>query len=189
VIPVTCPCASNHRWNPPTKLKLLSEEKVKETVMMLLYRLVRLIETHSQALSAALLTRVEECEHTRDYANVAPEDLQERVYEIYRHLGDWLIGKTEFDIEQRYLEIGERRAEQHVPFSQVAMVIVLTKENLWEFLKRESVPDRPAEVFGELGIVQMLEQFFDHAIFYAALGYERAVAAGLAEPVSQSRTA
>jgi hypothetical protein len=144
--------------------------------MMLLYRLVRLIETHSQALAAALLTRVQESEQTRDFSKVPPEELKERVYEIYRHLGDWLLGKTEFDIEKRYLEIGARRAEQHVPLSQVAMVIVLTKENLWEFLRKESPMDRPVDVFGELELLQLLEQFFDHAIFYAALGYERAIA-------------
>ena len=144
--------------------------------MMLLYRLVRLIETHSQALAASLLLRVKECDHVGDYRNVPPEELKERVYEIYRHLGDWLLGKTEFDIERRYLEIGRRRAEQQVPLSQVAMVIILTKENLWEFLKKESAISRPVDVFGELEMLQLLEQFFDHAIFYAALGYERAVA-------------
>jgi len=147
--------------------------------MMLLYRLVRLIETHSQALAASLLLRVQESDYTQGYLNVPPEELKERVYEIYRHLGDWLLGKTEFDIEQRYREIGSRRAQQHVPFSQVAMVIVLTKENLWEFLKKESVIDRPVEVFGELEMLQLLEQFFDHAIFWAAVGYEREIAAAL----------
>lgn len=157
--------------------------------MMLLYRLVRLIESHSQALAASLLVRVQQSEPTRDYDKVPAEELKERVYEIYRHLGEWLIGKTEFDIEKRYLEIGERRAQQHVPFSQVAMVIVLTKENLWEFLKKESVIDRPVEVFGELEMLQMLEQFFDHAICYAAVGYERAVAAGLQEEMASGRTA
>ena len=157
--------------------------------MMLLYRLVRLIESHSQGLATNLLEKVQNSEQTRDYRNVPPEELKERVYEIYRHLGDWLIGKTEFDIENRYLEIGERRAQQHVPLSQVAMVIILTKENLWEFLKKESVIDRPVEVFGELEMLQMLEQFFDHAIFYAAVGYERAAASGLTEPVGSVRTA
>jgi len=157
--------------------------------MMLLYRLVRLIETHSQALAAALLTKVQESEHTRDYRKVPPDELKERVYEIYRHLGDWLMGKTEFDIEKRYREIGARRALQQVPFSQVVMVIVMTKENLWEYLKKESVMDRPMEVFGELEMLQMLEQFFDHAIFYAALGYEEATAAGLAEPAAASKSA
>lgn len=144
--------------------------------MMLLYRLVRLIETHSQALATALLTRVQESDQTHDFRNVPPEELKERVYEIYRHLGDWLLGKTEFDIEKRYLEIGARRAAQHVPFSQVAKCIALTKENLWEFLKKETPMDRPVEVFGEMELLQLLEQFFDHAIYYAALGYERAMA-------------
>ena len=156
--------------------------------MMLLYRLVRLIETHSQALAAALLARVQESDHTHDYCKVPPEELKDRVYEIYRHLGDWLLGKTEFDIEQRYLEIGARRAQQQVPFSQVAMTIALTKENLWEFLKKESPMDRPVDVFGELELLQLLERFFDHAIYYAALGYEREIAAHAAEATPATTT-
>ena len=112
-------------------------------------------------------------ELTQGYRNVPPEELKQRVYEIYRHLGDWLLGKSEFDIEARYREIGVRRAQQGVPLSQVTMTIILTKENLWEFLKKESVLDRPVEVFGELELLQLLEQFFDHAIYYAAVGYER----------------
>ena len=95
-------------------------------------------------------------------------------YEIYRHLGDWLLGKSEFDIKERYLEIGERRAEQHVPLSQVVWVIVLTKENLWDYLKQEAGMERPTEVFGELEMLQLLDQFFDRAIFYASMGYEQA---------------
>lgn len=142
--------------------------------MMLAYRLVRLIETHSEGLAASLLTKVQTSEFTRDYSKVPPEDLQVRVFEIYRHLGDWLLGKSEFDIKDRYLEIGARRAEQHVPLSQLVWVIVLTKENLWEYLKHEAGMERPAEVFGELEMLQLLDQFFDRAIFYASMGYERA---------------
>jgi len=155
--------------------------------MMLLYRLVRLIETHSQALAASLLLRVQESDHTREYRNVPPEELQGRVYEIYRHLGEWLMGKTEFDIEKRYREIGAQRAQQGVPFSQVAMAIMLTQENLWDFLRKESTIDRPVEVFGELEMLQLLERFFDHAIFYAALGYEQAVAADVPETASAGK--
>ena len=156
---------------------------------MLLYRLVRLIETHSQPLAASLLLRVQESEHTREYRSVPAEELKQRVYEIYRHLGEWLIGKTEFDIEKRYREIGALRAQQGVPFSQLAMAIMLTKDNLWDFLKNESALDRPVEVFGELELLQLLERFFDHAIFYAALGYEQAIAADLRETSVAGRNA
>ena len=62
---------------------------------MLAYRLVRLIETHSDALASGLQRKVEESEFTRDFRNVPAEELRQRVYEIYRHLGEWLLGKTE----------------------------------------------------------------------------------------------
>jgi hypothetical protein len=144
--------------------------------MMLAYKLVRLIENNSEALSASLLAKVQTSELTRSYRNVPPEDLKERVYEIYRHLGEWLLGKGSFDIEQRYEEIGTRRVHQGVPISELIWVIVLTKENLWEFLQKESLPERPVEAFGELEMLQLLDQFFDRAIYYASIGYERALA-------------
>jgi hypothetical protein len=144
--------------------------------MMMLYRLVRLIETHSQSLAECLLDRVQNSELTQTYQNVPGAELQERVYEIYRHLGEWLIGKDESYLEQRYLQIGARRAIQRVPLSEVIWVIVLTKENLWEFIQKEAVLERPVEVFGELEMLQFLEQFFDRAIYYASVGYEMAVA-------------
>jgi len=146
--------------------------------MMLAYRLVRLIETHSDALASGLLRKVQESEFTRDFRNVPAEELRQRVYEIYRHLGEWLLGKTEFDIEARYREIGARRASQKVPLSQLVWVIVLTKEELWQYLKHEAGLERPVEVFGELEMLQLLDQFFDRATYYASLGYEHAVAAG-----------
>lgn len=143
--------------------------------MMFAYRLVRLIETHSDRLAVSLRKKVQESPCTRDYCNVPAEDLQQRVYEIYRHLGDWLLSKSESDIKDRYLEIGALRAAQHVSLSQLVWVIVLTKENLWEYLKLEAEMVRPAEVYGELEMLQLLDQFFDRAIFYASIGYENAV--------------
>jgi hypothetical protein len=141
--------------------------------MMLAYRLVRLIETHSDALAASLLEKVRKCPLLPDYRNVPPQELKQRVFEIYRHLGEWLLSKSEKDIEVRYVEIGARRAAQDVPFSELAWTIVLTKENLWEYLKKESGMERPTEVFGELEMLQLLDQFFDRAIYYGAIGHEQ----------------
>lgn len=153
--------------------------------MMLAYRLVRLIETHSDELAAGLLAKVHNSELTRSYQHVASGELRQRVYDIYRHLGDWLLGKGRFDIEQRYEEIGTRRVHQGVPISELVWVIVLTKENLWEFLKKENLAESAVDVFGELEMLQLLDQFFDRAIYYAAIGYERALAAHeIPHPVS-----
>ena len=142
--------------------------------MMTLYRLVRLIETHSNELASALLNRVRSSEATADYYLVPDEDLRERVFEIYRHLGEWLLTRDECDLEQRYEKIGARRAKQTVPLSQVTWAIVLTKDNLWQFLKMHSEMERPVEAFGELEMLELLDLFFDRAIYFAAVGYEKA---------------
>ena len=144
--------------------------------MMFSYRLVRLIESHADALAGGLEERVQLSSQVTHFQNVPAHELRERVYEIYRHLGEWLLGKNELDIEHRYREIGARRAHQRVPLSEVIQAVVLTKENLWDFLKSEAVMDRAVEIMGELELLQMLEMFFDRAIYYAALGYEDEVA-------------
>jgi hypothetical protein len=144
--------------------------------MMFSYRLVRLIESHADALADGLEARVGAGSQVTHFHDIPAQELRQRDYEIYRHLGEWLLGKNELDIEQRYREIGTRRAQQKVPLSEVIQAIVLTKENLWEFLKSEALVDRTVEMLGELELLQMLEMFFDRAIYYAAVGHEGEVA-------------
>ena len=153
--------------------------------MILAYKLVRLIENNSEALAATLVQKVQSSELARSYRNVPPEDLKEKVGGIYGHLGEWLLGKgSTFDLERRYEDIGAKRVQQGVPICELIWVIILTKENLWEFLKKESSPERPAEAFSELEMWQLLDQFFDRAIYYASVGYERALAAQGARPTA-----
>jgi hypothetical protein len=144
--------------------------------MMLSYRLVRLIESHAGALAEGLEQKVKASVQVTHFRDISAQEMRERVYEIYRHLGEWLLGKNELDIEQRYREIGARRAQQNVPLSEVVQAIVLVKENLWEFLKSEAVAESAVEILGELELLQMLEMCFDRAIYYAVVGYEQEIA-------------
>lgn len=138
------------------------------------WRLVRLIETHSDQLARGLLERIENSERCREFVQkVPPEELRQRVYEIYHNLGQWLLKKTERDVEQRYMAIGERRASQGVSLSQVIFAIVATKEHLWEYVTKEALADRPVELFQELELFQLVEQFFDRAVYFASVGFER----------------
>jgi hypothetical protein len=146
-------------------------------VMIITYRFVRLIEDHSDALACGILRKVQLSPHCTGFDKVPPEELKLRVYEIYRHLGEWLLHKNEDDIEQRYMEIGGRRARQGVPLSQVLWAIALTKHNLWEFILDEAFPDRPVETLGRQELLQLLDQFFDRAMHAAAVGHEQAVEA------------
>ncbi len=141
---------------------------------MFAYRLVKLIETHSDGLARSLHHRYQTDKKCSAYVNVPEAELTARVYEVYRHLGEWLLGKTEADVERRYLEIGARRAEQGVPASQVVWMICLVRENLWDYLQKHAQLEKPAEIFGEIELLELLDQFFNRAVYYAMLGHERA---------------
>jgi hypothetical protein len=153
--------------------------------MLLAYHLVRLIERHADELASSLSQQVQRSPRTAEFSRRVPQqDLKLRVYEIYRDLGDWLLKRTEGEIERRYREIGMRRAGQRVPFSQLAYAIILTKENLWSFLLKTAGVDRTIEVYGELELLQQLDYFFDRAITYASAGHECAEKTCLASAAS-----
>ncbi len=141
---------------------------------MLGARLVRLIERHSEKLAEGLMRKLRNSDRTTGFRAVPQEELREAAHEIYRNLGDWLLTKTESDIEVRYTQIGSRRAEQGVPLQQFLWAMLLSKEHLWGFLQREGLAEGPVEIFGELELLQLLDQFFDRALYYAVVGYEHA---------------
>lgn len=141
--------------------------------MLLAYRLVKLIETHSDGLARTLQQKIESCDRCPAYKHLPEGELTRVVGEMYHGMGQWLMGKSEADIERRYTRIGQRRAQQGIPLSQVIWTIALVKENLWEYVQINNL-GTPVELFGELEILQLLDQFFDRAMYYAAFGYEHA---------------
>lgn len=139
---------------------------------MIALRLVRLIEDHSEELSNGLLAKFENSPRTADLRKVPREELRNRTYEIFEHLSEWLLTKTGSDIEQRYFEVGQRRAEQGVSISDYCWAITMTKEHVWEFLQRQGFLRGPVEIYGELELLRLLDQFFDRALCFATEGYE-----------------
>jgi hypothetical protein len=132
-----------------------------------------MIETHSQMLTETLEAKLLRSERCADYSRVTPEEMKTLVAGIYGHLGEWLITKTEQDIERRYTTIGARRAEQSVPVSQLVWCIVLVKENLWDYLRNNEDLENTSQIFGELELTQMVDEFFDRALYYAVRGHEQ----------------
>ena len=156
---------------------------------MIALKLVRLIESHSDDLAKRLMARFDRrLTEADDLCRVPRPELEQRAYEVYKHLTDWLLYKTETDIEMTYTELGMRRAAQRVPFGHFFWAIVTTREVLWEFLQDEGVADNPVDLLGGFELLRMLERFFDKALYYATLGYQRGKAE-IAEPVAEPATA
>jgi len=136
--------------------------------------MIQLIEAHAERLSEKLMHKLECSTICPElWQRVPHEELKLRTHEIYRNLSDWLLSKTESEIEERYMALGVRRAIQGVPFSELLIAIVATKECLWEYLEREHFLDEPVELLGDLNLLHALARFFDRIAHSAALGYER----------------
>ena len=140
---------------------------------MLAVKLVQLIENRSEQLSRELSEKVWNSPRCSDLHKVPSNELEARTHEIYRNLSDWVLHKTEAELEQRYTELGARRAEQGVAYSHFHWAITATKEHLRAFVQREGLSDSAMELHGELELMHMLGKFFDRALYYAAVGYER----------------
>jgi hypothetical protein len=140
---------------------------------MIALRLVRLIERHSDELTSELLQKLKSSPRTSDLRKVPIEELRQRIQEIFLHLSEWLLTKTGHDIEQRYFEIGTRRASQGVALSDYCWAMIMTKEHLWDFLQRQGFMRGPLEIYGEMELLRLLDQFFDRGLCYATEGFER----------------
>jgi hypothetical protein len=136
-------------------------------------RFVRLIEAHSDRLAQGLIRKFQTSSQTKDMSRVPADELRIRTREILQQLSEWLLTKSDDEIRKRYTQLGERRAAQGVSLSSYSWAIVLTKEHIWDFLQRQAFTHSPVEIYGELELVRLLDQFFDHALCYAAQGYER----------------
>jgi hypothetical protein len=136
--------------------------------------LLRLIESHSEALAMGLLHRLRSCGRCIDLLEKVPEEeLRQRVFEIYHNLGRWLETASDTEIEHHYIRIGERRAAQGVPLSQMILAFLATKEQLWDYVDKEAVFDRAFELYQIVGLFHHVGRFFDRIVYFASLGYER----------------
>ena len=141
---------------------------------MLAMRLVRLIEAHSEALSRGLTEQIRKSERTTDFRKIPSEALRLAAAEVYRNLGEWLLQKTEQDIAERFRAVAQRRAAEGISLHQFVWALMLSREHLWYFLRHESFADNVVALHGEMELQQLLNQFFDRAVYYAVVGYEEA---------------
>ena len=140
---------------------------------MLAVQLVQLIESPVEQLSRELSEKAWNASQCSDLRKVPASELEARTREIYRNLCDWLLDKTETQVERRYTELGARRAQQGVSYSHVYWAITATKQHVHSFIQREGLSDNAMELRTELELLHLVGQFFDHALYYTAVGYER----------------
>ncbi|ABF40854.1 hypothetical protein Acid345_1853 [Candidatus Koribacter versatilis Ellin345] len=141
---------------------------------MVTLKLVRLIESHCDDLAADLAERLHRSSRTAGFLVIPRAELVYATRDLYRNLGDWMLSKTEAEIENRFVGVGKQRYGQKVPIDDVVWGIIMSKETLFGYLRHESFADHALDLFNEREFLQLLDGFFDRAIYYAVRGYAQA---------------
>ena len=140
---------------------------------MLGLKFARLIEIHSDSLADSLLHELKTNDRTPSLRAITGDELRADIHELYFHLTEWLVTKTEGDIEKRQARLGSYRASQRIPIQEFLWALTLSKRNIFEFLRREVPAEGPYELMFEMEFIQSLDEFFDRATYFAVTGYLR----------------
>jgi hypothetical protein len=148
---------------------------------MVALRLIRLIESHSDQIARTLANRIRTSPKTSELQKLPETELLTGLQQLLQHMSEWLLSKTETDVEDRYHEIALRRAARGIALADSCWAIVITKEYLWDFLQKQGFLRNPIELYGEMELLALLDQFFDRALCYMAEGYSNSPVAEKSE--------
>lgn len=156
---------------------------------MLSGRLVRIIEDHAEALTASLIGELRRDPRCAAYHKLGGAELYKRTFNIYHNLGEWLMGKAESSIEDHFSNLGKQRAIEGIPLSQVVYALIRTKSVLFTYIRRMVLLESAVDLYQIQEFRRLTDNFFDHATYYIACGYEREQALTYAVAAQRAETA
>lgn len=138
-------------------------------------KLVQHLKANAHNMSGRLLEKIRNSDRCRDLLLRIPAEEHKRyAVDIYRDLMAWLAAETDSVIESRYVELGVRREQQGVPFTQLFWAVCITREYLWEYIQQECLLDEPVEFWGGVMLLHSLNRFFDRVLYFVLVGYQKA---------------
>lgn len=142
---------------------------------MLSGRLVHLIESNWNSITASALNQIRNDPRNPHLAGLPAAELREWAQVILQHLGDWLIeGKPE-ELASRYEALGETRFEEGVPLAEAVRALATLKAKIFDYVRQRDMSRSTTEVYAEMELHIRLGRFFDFLICHLVAGYERAM--------------
>ncbi len=141
---------------------------------MLCGKLIRLIESHEEQITANIIWSIR---HHRDLPHLAtlPDlELRERCQEIVQNLGHWYAQGNDERLAREYEAIGRTRFEESMPLHECVQGLCLIKEKMIAFLDSQGIDPDCLALYAEGQLVRCIGPFFDLLIVHLVRGYETA---------------
>lgn len=146
-------------------------------------KLVELIEVHALRLTSDIAQDLSRNERTRGFRGVPREDLEQRIFQILGHLGNWIGAPYSTTVQAEFADWGRRRFDQGIALSELVYAVLILKQHLRQYISDNGlVDDSFPRIEGDyilplhLHSIQELNTrvgvFFDEALYQLACGYE-----------------
>lgn len=136
-------------------------------------KLIQHLKADAGGMSERLFEKIRNSRKCSDLVlRVAAEEHKGYAMGVYHDLVEWLETETDSSIEHRYMALGNLRARQGVPFSNMFWAVRITREYLWDYIQQECLLEEPVEFWGGVMLFRSLNHFFDHVLYFALLGYQ-----------------
>lgn len=153
-------------------------------------KLVELIEIHSPRLTTDIVADLCINERTSSFHAVHRPDLEQRVFQLLHHLGDWIGDPRSDRMRAEFSDWGRRRFDQGIPLSELIYAVIVIKQHVRRYISdngliEASFPRVESEYILPLHLHSVQElntqvgRFFDEALYSLALGYEERARSGV----------
>jgi hypothetical protein len=150
---------------------------------MIAERLVELIEINAARLSADVAADLAGNARTPGFAAVRRSDLEERIFQIVHHLGNWIGDRRSEKVKAEFADWGRRRFGQGIPLSEIVYAIVVLKQHLRRYIREHGLVEAsfprveqdyvlPMHLNSLQELNTQVGLFFDEALYHLATGYE-----------------
>jgi hypothetical protein len=150
---------------------------------MIAAKLIELIETHANSLTKDVARDLSTNPRTPGFRAVRAEDLEQRVFHLLHHLGNWIGSPKSERVETEFSEWGRRRFGQGILLSELVSAIIILKQHLRRYIRDNGLVDAafprtegdyvlPMHLHGLQDLNTRVGEFFDEALYYLTRGYE-----------------
>ena len=150
---------------------------------MIAAKLVELVESHAGRFTSDVVRDLVTNERTRGFRAVDPEELEERIFQIVHHLGNWIGDPKSEMVHTEFADWGRRRFEQGIPLSEIMYAVLILKQHMRRYFLDHGLVDAafprvdsdyvlPMHLYGLQDLNARVSRFFDEALYYLACGYE-----------------
>jgi len=146
-------------------------------------KLVELIQVHAPRLTSDIARDLTTNQRTPGFRRVRPQDLEQRIFQLLHHLGNWIGNPHSEKVQIEFTDWGRRRFDQGIPLSELIYAIIVIKQHLRQYIRDNGLIDAafphvesdyvlPLHLHSLQELNALVGQFFDEALYNLACGYE-----------------